>query len=713
MVLHWKEQELPFADFAVFESWDTGGASRVDLLNEGEVYRLRGTLTTANLFDLLGVRPALGRTFQEAETQVAVLSDSLWRRRFGADPGVIGKSITLATGRNRERRTIEIIGVLPAGFTFTYPEETEMWLPLTWAAISREFQAAALYGAVGRLHMGSSLDATEAAMQVLHDPEDRTSRGRARIWLEPIHEYAVGNSRSALLFVSALTVLVLLSGATNAATVFTASTLSRLPELRVRRALGASQGRLVRQVLVEVGMLAILAGLVGCATVALLFPMLKAMLPAGLPRLDEVSLDSLTFVSVLVAVVVSTLVSGSIPAWLGTRDRHDLGFEETRTATLGARRLRLRAGLLVMQFALVSTLLITGSMLVRSFWKIVQVDKGFEANSNVYVAEIQLMHQAYRDQPWRERELLIRAREMKHIDAATLTSAIPLGGADYVRVLLTTQGQSVPANVRMVDPAYFDVLRIRLLSGRGFNQDEQESVAVVSEALAQTLYPGENPIGRYLWGSGGRIVGVVADVRTRFLWERPTPAYYVPLSQERSFRLFLLVRSGTGTQQVAADLRHIVGKVYPEQPIQRLTTLAHVLDHSVSDRRAYAVISSALAVVMLLLSGLGLCGHLSHVVGERARELAIRSALGASPRQQLHQLLRHVVPALIAGLMVAMLTTYLLYPFVAPFLFEIERFDVLSCAMGAVLVAAFAAAAILMPVRRITRLTEGTLLRTT
>lgn len=191
------------------------------------------------------------------------------------------------------------------------------------------------------------------------------------------------------------------------------------------------------------------------------------------------------------------------------------------------------------------------------------------------------------------------------------------------------------------------------------------------------------------------------------------PAFYVPRAQQPSSLVCLLVRTGMGAQHVVADVRRIVQDVYPEQPIERFGTLDQVLDDSVADRRAYAVISSAFAGVMLLLSGVGLCGHLSHVVAERARDLAIRSALGASSRQQLQLLVRHIVPALFGGVTIAMGIVYLLFPLVAPFLFEIDRFDVISCAVSALLVTGFTAAAVLLPARRLSRLDAATMLRPT
>lgn len=710
MVLPWKRATLPFTDFALFQSWETDLSARIDVAEAGGIERLRGTFATANLFSVLGVRVALGRTFTENETGVVVISDDLWRRRFAADPGVLGKTMTIAAGRLREHQVVQIIGVLPERFHFTYPEETEMWLPLTWSDVAGQIQVAVTYRALGRLRSDTTIQAAEAAMQAFRVPGQRNSLLPERIWLEPMHDYAVGRSRQAFLLVSALTVLVLVSGAINAATVFAASTVSRLRDIRVRRALGASQAHLIRMVFTETAAVAIPAGALGVIAVSLAVPGLRAMLPATLPRIDEIRLDSLTLAGVCGSVVLSTLLAGLTPALLSVRDRAHHQLEDTRTATLSRSGLHLRTGLLGVQFVLVTALLIAGGMLVRSFWRIMHVEKGFEAAANVYVAEIQLIPQGYRSISL-ERELLRRVRELSYVEAAGMTSAIPLRGVDFVQRLRRFDGEVLQANIRIVDPGYFDVMRIPLISGRWLTDADMEPVALVSQSLAAAVYPGVNPLGKELWGSGARIVGVVADVRARSLMERPLPAYYVPRRMQRTYAVCLLVRTGMAGRQVAADLRRLVQAVYPEQPIQRFATMQQVLDDSVSDRRAYAVISSAFGITMLLLSGLGLCGHLSHVVAERRRDLAIRSVLGATPGQQLRLLIRQLLVPLLGGISIAIVSVCLLFPFAAGLLFEIDRFDGVSYAMSALLVSSFTAAAMFVAARRVAKADPAGMLR--
>jgi putative ABC transport system permease protein len=720
MALHWREQALPFADFAVFESWQTGPSSRVDLIDETGVERLRGTLATPNLFSVLGVRPAHGRTFREQETGVAIISDRLWRRRFGAKPGVVGTTIVLAAGRSRAHQLVEVIGVLPDRFRFDYPEETEIWLPLTWAAVQDEVQFALKYRAVARLRDHTSVQVAEAAMQVLRDPLDKDPQRESRIWLERVQDYAVGDSRGPLLLVTALTMLVLLSGAINAATVFAASTISRLSEMRIRRALGASHGRLIRQVLTETSIIAVVAGALGWSTVFLAVPALRAVLPANLARVDEIRVDWLTTIYVFGAVVLSTMLAGFVPAWLSARQEQRI--TDTHTSTVSRAGLQLRTCLLGLQFALVSGLLIAGIMLARSFWNITSVDKGFEANPNVYVAEIQLINPAYRSEDFstRERDLVRRLKDLAYIEAVSLSSAVPLRSntMDLVHVLRLADGQAITASERSVDSAYFDAMNIPLISGSGLPDTAAyggESVALVSRSLATALYPSANPLGKPLSDNvRARIIGVVADVRALSVSEPPMPAYYLRREEGRSNLICVVVRTRNALQQqIAADMRRIVLQVYPEQPVQRLARLDQVLDDSIWDRRAYAVISSAFAIVMLTLAGFGLCGHLSHVVAERVHELAIRSALGASPQQQQQAVLRHIVPALLGGVTSAMVLMVLWFPFFSPYLFEVNRFDVISHAATAVVVIGFTAAAVFPSARRTSRLDPATLFRAT
>jgi putative ABC transport system permease protein len=719
MILPWRDQGVPFADFAIFESWQTGWVPRVDLIDGDRVERLRGTVATANLFAVLGVRPTLGRTFGENEADVAVISDRLWRRRFGGDRAVLGTYVTAAVGRTRERKSLQIVGVLPERFRFTYPDDTEIWLPLTWAAIDAEPHFSLAYSAVARLRPDMSIEAAEAAMRVFGDQIARDLRSPAHLWLEPVQDYVVGPSRRALMLVAALTLLVLLSGAVNAATVCTASTVSRLRDLRVRRALGASQRRLVRQVFTEAAALAFAAGAVGLVTMVVVLPGLRAVLPAGMPGVEIIRLDVVTLMGVCAAVTFSTLLAGFVPAWLSVRSAAAGPVDDMRTTTLPIAGLRLRMALLATQFALVSALLMTGGMLVRSFWNIVHVDKGFEAGANVYVAELLLMHPAYQYKPFAqfEGELLRRIRELRYVDAASLTSAIPLRGTDFIQRLRRPDGQQIWVNRREVDPAYFEVMGMRLLSGRWLTDADTAQtgwVALVSQSLAELLYPGENPLGKFLEGSSGtRIVGVVADIRARSPLERPMPAFYWPKALLVSNRSWILVRTGMQPEQLGADLRRIVQDIYPEQPLGPLATLEQLLNDSVADRRAYAIIASVLAGAMLLLCGLGLCGHLSHVVAERASDLAIRSALGASSRRQVRLLVRHVIPALIVGSCVAVVAVYIIAPHLAGFLFEVERFDATSSGVSALLVSGFTALAVILPARRALRVDPSTMLRST
>lgn len=710
-VLRWREGKLPFVDFAVVESWQTGREARVDIVDAAGVERLRGTRATSNVFSVLGVRAALGRTFGEEERDVAVISDRLWRRRFAADPTVLGTSITIAAGRLRGKNTVQIIGVLPDRFRFDYPDETEIWLPLTWSDIAGEVQFGLFYRAVARLRTGISVDAAEAALQAFRDPERPSPT--PPFWLETMHDYAVGASQRPLLLIAALTVLLVLSGGVNAATVFAASMASRAREIRIRQALGASQQRLARQVVSEAAGMAALAGAVAVGVIAVALPGLRAALPPDVPRLDEVRLDWSTVAGVCGAVFFSTLFTALAPAWLIVRDRQQLRLEDARTSTLSLAALRLRRSMLGIQFALVTALLVTGSMLVRSFWNIAHVDKGFSADPHVHVAGFQVLHSEYGGS-WYERELLRRVRALSYVEAASLTSAIPLRGVDFVNRVLRPDGAIVPANQRTVDPGYFELMGIPLLSGQWLTGAEGEPVALISRSLAEALFPGENPLGKSLQAEvGRRVVGVVGDLRGRALAEPPLPAYYVTRAQNWTYQVFLLVRTSMGAQPLGTDLRAIVREVYPEQPMPPLTTLEQVVNDSVADRRAYAVISGAFAVVMLLLAGVGLAGHLSHVVSERARDLAIRSALGASSRQQRRLLIRHIAPALVGGMSGAMLIVYASFPLVAPFVFDLPRFDALSFVGSALFVAGCTASAVLRPARRIASIDAAAMLRPT
>ncbi len=723
--LQWRTRTLPFEDMALIQSWQTSWLERMDLVERDAIQRLRGSLATANLFSVLGVQPALGRTFTEGETGVAILSAQLWRQRFGGDPDVLGKTITLATGAERQQDVVEIVGVLPDGFQFDHPDDTEIWLPLSWTDVEQQFQMILIYRVVARLRDGLSLEEAEAAMQAIH--LSIPQRNPTSIWLEPLHDYQIGPSRRILLLLSVLAGVVLLSGAVNAATALTAAAVSRLSDLRVQRALGATPGRLMRHVFIETALIAVAAGLIGLATAALAFPVLRVLLPSNLPRLDNIRVDGFTLAVTFGTVVVTTLVAGLVPAWLSARGSLGRDIESRTTATMTPHGLRLRLGLLAAQFALVTGLLIAAGILGRSFWNVLHVDKGFSVAPNVYATELQLMHPVYREQDFDRMaaDLLQRVRTLPYVSAVSVTSAVPLWGGDYLNSVRRDGGEPVLANMRYVTPGYFDVMGIRVLGGRTFTEADRpdgEWVIVISQSLADTLYPGENPVGRLLEGTAtgdqraranARIIGVVADVRGRALTDAPAPAVYWPRALLTSGQMVLLIRALEPMQQIEADVRRVVSEIYREQPVWRFASLQQILDDSVADRRASAVFAGVLAVAMVLLSGIGLLGHLSQMVVERRREVAIRAALGASPRRQRQLLWRHVAPALVAGIIAAVGLVYGVFPLAESFVFGIDRFDPLAYGAAVTTVVASVVMAMHVPARRVINANVATILRST
>lgn len=715
MVLHWREQSLPFEDFAVLESWETGWSARVDLIAGDRIERLRGTLTTPNLFRLLGVQPALGRTFVENERDVILLSDRTWRLRFGGDPGIVGHPLTIVAGRHRERRRAEVIGIMPPAFHLDYPEETEIWLPLSWSAIAAEFQDGLSYRIVARLHPDVARSAAEAAMQPLRPATDR--RREVRIRLESMHDYAVGQSRRALSLAAVLTLIVFLSGALGSSTVFAATTMARAREFAVRRALGASPRSVAGNILLEVGIVAILAGTVGAVTVAAALPALRRALPASLPRVNEISVDLTTLLAVAVAVFGSTLLAGWIPVFLAFDSYNRSSLVRTDGPAVTRSDRRLRTVVYGAQCALVSALLIAGVIFTRSFWNITHVDKGFEAADHVYAAEIRPMSPAYTEAVLarHEQELRRRVSDLPHVEAVSTTSSLPLAGPDAVDRLRRPDGELLYANVRHVDTSYADVLGLRIVAGRWFSEmdtNQREWAAVISQSLADALYPGENAVGRLLQGqSGSRIIGVVNDLRSRSLVERPLPTYYWPRSLQTTGRFWLVVRSRAHEATVVADLSGALAAVFPDHPVPRFTTLSRVVADSVAEPRAYAIMSVVFAGVMLLAAAMGVYGYVSQFLAERTRDFAIRSAIGATPSHVVRMLVLQLAPPLLLGVSTAIGAVALLFPLLSPYVFEINRVDPIASAICVLVVTTATATAATGPLRRMMRRSIGSLLR--
>ena len=725
-VMGWRARNTVLTDIAALDLWQTSSAARMDLVGPDGAEQLRGSYATRNFFRVVGVQAVFGRTFRDDDADdVVVLSDALWRRRFGADPDVVGTTVDLTAGDpNRELGRFTIIGVLPARFRFTYPQETELWAPLGADDLSTA-SLALRYTVVARLKAGVTYDDSQTDMAAVAEAIGRDEGGRfatGTVRVEPVHEYALGRTRPALLLLGAVTSFLLIVACLNIASVLTAHMLARRYELAVRAAVGATRLRLVRQLVTESLLLTAIGGLAGIALAWGLAPILRASIPATIPRFDEIGVDLVTLGWAVAMSALTGAVVCLIPAWRGSGVAAQPVLQQGGPgSSAGVPAMRWGGMLTALQVGLVFVLLAGGGMLLRSFWNLQRVDLGFNGE-RVLTAELNLLDMRYRD-PQQSRafndELLARVRSLPGVIQAGVSSSVPLRGTDYMSLIdVPGSEERLLVNRRLIDPQYFTVMGIPLRAGRPFEDADTVSsrpVVIVSETLARRMFPEESAVGQVpnlaLGGGRAEIVGVVGDVRHKSVDAASDPAYYLPRTQATTRLVCLVVHTLPGARNVPRDIRSIVRSIDPRQPIQGMTTLDRIISDSIADRGFYAVATAAFAVLALLLAGAGLYGVVTRSVAARVREFGIRMATGATPGDVIRLVLRRSLWQVGIGIVLGACVAYWLAGLLQVFLFEVEGIDAPAYAVAAVLILVASAVACFVPARRASRLDPMVALR--
>ena len=700
-------------DFAAIHSWEGNPEAWFDLGLADHTERLRGAYVTPNFFRAVGIKAAIGRTFDEGDERsgqsLIVLSHGLWQRSFGGDPSLVGRTISMTAGRfPREPRTFTVLGVLPRDFRFTYPLETEAWVLYPWAAVRGYPRGAVGFTAVARLKPGVSFAAAQARAASLHEGSgpaaDQELRRIAR--LERLEDWMVANTRPSLLLLGGVAgLLLLLTCATVAGLLFVRVT-KRQRELAIRSALGAHRLRLMRELLLEGVLLAVAGSVGGMIAAVSLFPALRAVVPAIMPRADSLGL-SLSFAGFGVAVTALVVLLASVaPALRGSRADQVVTLKSAGIGASADRStVRWRQGLIGFQSAVATSLLVFATLLLVSFWRLQRVPLGFDGE-RVMTVELRLLDTKYR-QPGAlaafQEDLATRVRAIPGVLELGIATAAPFRGVDFLSVLNQPgRAVEVEVNTRSVDPGYFSVLRIGVKRGRGLratDTPDRPRVTVISESLARTMFSGDDPLGRTIdYGGPHEVVGVVGDLRYQSRDKAPRAAMYLPLSQRPSELMCILVRLAPNAGDVAAAIRRTVHEIDPGVPAMNAATLDQIVSDSVADRRFYSVAASAFAAVALLLTSVGLGVLVARVVAERRRELAIRAALGAAATRLLRLAVGQGVFPVTVGAVVGLggafagagLVQHLLFEITprAPWAYAAVGGLVLLVAVGACLIAA-------------------------
>ncbi|MGH7720248.1 MAG: ADOP family duplicated permease [Gemmatimonadaceae bacterium] len=699
---------------------------------DGDPERLDAARVTSNLLPTLGVSPVLGRGIDAAEDvpggeRTVVISEELWHTRFGSRADVLGQVLNL------DEQPYTIVGVVPAGLDV--PQEgTDIWVPLQYAATSspRSRHNVVL---VARLEPGVTLAAAQENMSRIATqleaeyPADNDARG---VMLEPLPDALLSSVRPAMALLLGAVALVLLIACVNAANLLLARMAARRREVAVRRALGASAGRLVRQFFTESLVLTLAAAVVGVAAATFGLRALLRLAPPNLPRVSQIALDPTVLTVTLAVSVAVAMVFGLMPA-MGAKRVHvqsSLKNAPTRGGSAGPSQQRLRGLLVTSEMALAVMLVIGAGLLVRSFVRLKGVDPGFRAD-NVLKAQFQLPETRYpRDfavyPNWPEIQGF-HSEVMSRIGARPGVRSVAIAGSHPIDSGFTNsfviEGREDEAAdqpemaTRIVSAGYFGTMDLRLLRGRGFEErDDARSplVVVINEAAAKRFFPSDTPIGHRLrfWGSAMRdIVGVVENERFHGLGQHAPPAMYAPLAQAPMWTGSILVRTAGDPGSLLDSIVSDVRQVDPSLAIFGAERLSDTLDRTLARQRFTMLLLGIFAAVAIVLAVVGVHGVLSYAVAQRTQEIGIRTALGASSGQIVRLVVGQGLTLAAAGVALGLLGALALSRLLAGMLYGVATTDVLTYSLVAAATLLVAAAASYLPAYRATRVSPVVALR--
>ena len=721
-----RDRNRTFEAIVPIRSW------AVTLVSPGGAELVPGLRVGWNFFEMLGASPALGRNFRPADDtqagrRVVLLSDRLWRTRFGGDPGVVGRRIRL------DELEFEIVGVMAPGFepliSARYYQPADIWAPLGYdTSLRHACRSCRHLKAIGRIKPGVSFDQAEADLNAIRQQlvaEHPSDYPKGEMGIAALSDVLAGPVRPALVILLGAVAFVLLIACANVANLLLARAMNRSREMAVRAALGASRGRLIRQLLTESTLLALLGGALGTACAAALLQGLAQIAPVALPRAGSVAIDPPVLAFALVLSVATGIIFGLIPALRVSSQRPQgtlVRDHRTASASLGTRHV-----LVVADVALALVLLTGAGLMLRTIGHLMHTSPGFDAR-NVLTFQFSPGGPAYGEPAAivaLQDRLLERLRALPGVESAAIAGQIPMGGnGDSWGFHIEGREPLNPADSPSVErysvtPDYFAVMRIPLRRGRRITgEDTRRSmpVIVISEATA-ALWGGEDPIGRRVRIGGDdapwkTVVGIVGDVRHAELTERPRAQMYLPQQQVTDAFLVATLRTrGERPEVLALSVRNVVKELDPSVPVFAVATLEDLVARSFDDRRFVMRVLASFAGIALLLAGIGLYGVIAFVVSARTREVGLRVALGAKPRDILRLVLGTGLRSVTIGLLVGLSGAVLVTSALESLLVGVPRTDPLSFGASVAVLAIVAVLAHLVPALRALRVDPAIALR--
>jgi putative ABC transport system permease protein len=711
--LDWRAENASFERMAAYS-----GSAGTFAWSDGPE-RVQGATVSWDLFELLRVPPAIGGSFIAAQdvpnaNNVIILSHGLWERRFGSDPAIAGKPVTV------NGAAMTILGVMPQGFY--YPNrQAEFWRPIALNPANAS-RGGHFLGVIARLKPGVSQSQAEAEIKTISErlakqyPQNSADESAEVVSL---HEQVVGTIRPALLTLLAAVGVVVLIACANVANLLLVRASVRDKEIAIRTALGAGRGRLVMQMLVESGLLAVIGGSLGLLLAYLAIPAIQTLGAGSVPRVADVAIDFRVLLFTIAASVLTGMLFGLAPAWQVSRARAATALKEGGRSSVGGGGRWVRSSLLVAEVALSIVLLVGATLLLRSFARITGVNPGFNPDG-VLAFQVALPGATYTDEPQRIAffdRFFEKLRAVPDIRGAGMIQTLPMRGGYVLSFEIPGRpkaepGKEASALHRVVSSGYFQALGIPLVRGRLIGEADREKskmVAVVDEAFVKRHFPEEEPIGRGLDignGSDGfyEIVGVVGNVRYSALGDAPEPTMYVPYKQDVFSQMWIVAR-GTGSDptRITGAVRQALKDIDPALPAFSITPMATVVSDSIAQRRFSMMLLALFAGVALCLAAVGLYGVVSYVVSQRTREIGLRMAMGAGPGAIVRMVLGGGMKLAILGVAIGLAGAFALSKSVESLLFDVAPSDPASYAGTALVLLAVAALACYVPARRAMR----------
>jgi len=712
--LDWRAQNTAFERLAAYK------ARPANLTGRGEPDALEAAAVAPDFFDALGAPPLLGRLLGRGDDEpdrshVVVLGEAVWKTRFGADAGIVGRSIQL----NGEPYTV--VGVMSGRVKF--PDWADLWVPLVWDAEERAVRGNHNYRVIGRLKPGVDLGRAQAEMttisQRLEQQYPADNKGWGAIVL-PLHDALVSDVRPGLLVLLGAVACVLLIACANLANLLLARVLGRARELAIRAAVGAGRARIVQQLLVESTLLAVAGGAIGLLAANWTVGLIVKSFGASLPRAAEVALDGRVLLFTFSIALLTGIVAGVAPAWRMTRgDANEALKQGLGRGGSHAGERRVRNVLVTSEVALALMLLIAAGLLIRSLWQLRAVDPGIDPR-NVVTMTIALPEAKY---PTPERfmrffdDTLRRVRALPGVESASAIDSLPVGGGGSTQPVAIDGEPARPLSeqpevpVRNVMQGYPATIGMRVLEGRDFAESDRVGrplVALVSASTARRFWPNQRAIGRRLTlgllsNDVREVVGVVSDVKVNGLGDSESHTIYVPAMQVPSPGLSLVVRSALPSQTIVASVVGAVHAVDAEQPVVEVLTMDEVIGESIAQQRFAMRLLTGFAALALLLAGIGIYGVLSYTVRQRVQEIGIRMALGAASGDVVRMVLIEGLKPTLAGLALGVAGAAALGRVLTSLVFGVTPRDATTFGVVSMVVLAVGLLACLVPAYRATR----------